>query len=66
MFQKLAFAFFLFCFTINYSQNIIVLKEKIIDQNTSFPLESATIYLKSVKDSTVVDYTISEFLKSSV
>ena len=60
MFQKLAFAFFLLCFTINYSQNNIVLKGKIIDQNTSLPLESATIYLKSVKDSAVVDYTISD------
>lgn len=60
MFQKLAFAFFLLCFTINYSQNTIVLKGKIIDQNTSLPLESATIYLKSVKDSAVVDYTISD------
>ena len=60
MFQKLALAFFLFCFTANYGQNTVLLKGKIVDKNTSIPLESATIYLKSVKDSTVVDYTISD------
>ncbi len=58
MFQKLALAFFLFCFTANYGQNTVLLKGKIVDKNTSIPLESETIYLKSVKDSTVVDYTI--------
>ena len=60
MFQKIAcFALFLFSF-ISFGQSTISLKGKIIDKNTSIPLESATIYLKSVKDSTVVDYTISD------
>ena len=43
-----------------FSQNTISLKGKIIDKNSTLPLESATIYLKTVKDSTVVDYTISD------
>ncbi|MFD2910034.1 outer membrane beta-barrel protein [Flavobacterium ardleyense] len=60
MFQKIALAFFLLCFTINYSQNTVNLKGKIIDQKGSLPLESATIYLKSVSDNAVIDYTISD------
>ncbi|MDP5097945.1 MAG: carboxypeptidase-like regulatory domain-containing protein, partial [Flavobacterium sp.] len=43
-----------------FSQNTVSLKGKIIDKNSSVPLESATIYLKSVKDSTLIDYTISD------
>jgi len=35
------------------------LKGKIIDKTTNTPLESATIYLESIKDSTLVTYTIS-------
>lgn len=60
MFKKLAIALFLFCFTVNYSQNTISLKGKIIDKATSLPLESATIYLKSASDEIVIDYTISD------
>jgi len=37
----------------------INLKGKVTDDQ-NFPLESATIYLTSVKDSTIVDYTISD------
>lgn len=60
MFQKIAcFALFLFSI-ISFGQSTISLKGKIIDKNTSIPLESATIYLKSVKDSTLIDYTISD------
>lgn len=60
MFQKIAcFALFLFSI-LSFGQSTISLKGKIIDKNTSVPLESATIYLKSIKDSTVVDYTISD------
>lgn len=50
----------LLCFiaftTFSYSQTV-TLKGKITDQ-TDYPLESATVYLTSVKDSTVIDYTI--------
>ncbi|MCK6608468.1 MAG: carboxypeptidase-like regulatory domain-containing protein [Flavobacterium sp.] len=60
MFQKIAcFALFLFSI-LSFSQSTISLKGKIIDKSTSVPLESATIYLKSVKDSTLIDYTISD------
>ena len=50
----------LFCTLSSFGQNSISLKGKIIDKNTSVPLESATIYLKSAKDSTLIDYTISD------
>lgn len=50
----------LFCTLSIFGQNSISLKGKIIDKNTSVPLESATIYLKSAKDSTLIDYTISD------
>lgn len=60
MIKKIAFAFFFFFLTANYAQSTLVLKGKIIDLNTSLPLESATIYLKSAVDSTVIDYTISD------
>lgn len=45
------------CLTHGFAQNI-TLKGKVTD-NDDFPLESATIYLSSVKDSSVIDYTIS-------
>lgn len=50
----------LFCFGTLFvtSQNISI-KGKIIDKQTNLPLESATVYLTSKKDSTVIDYTIS-------
>lgn len=46
----------LFATTI-FAQNVTI-KGKITD-NQNFPLESATIYVTSVKDSSIVDYTIS-------
>lgn len=45
------------CATTAFSQTITI-KGKVTD-NQDFPLESATIYLTTVKDSTVIDYTIS-------
>lgn len=47
----------LLCSFYSFGQNI-TLKGKITDSQ-DFPLESATIYLTSVKDSSVIDYTIS-------
>lgn len=41
-----------------FSQNTITIKGKVIDPTTKLPIESATVYLTSVKDSSVVDYTI--------
>lgn len=52
------FTIFLLLYTItSYSQDITI-KGKITDSD-NLPLEAATIYLTSVKDSTVIDYTIS-------
>jgi hypothetical protein len=52
----------LLCFilisTFTFAQKTISLTGKVIDENTKLPIESATVYLSSVKDSTVVDYTI--------
>ena len=43
-----------------FAQNTLTLKGKIIEDATKLPLESATIYITSVKDSTIIDYTISD------
>lgn len=54
--------FYLFCTLIFssflFAQNTITLKGKVVDPTTKLPIESATVYLTSVKDSSVVDYTI--------
>lgn len=42
------------------SQSTYQFSGKIIDNVSKVPLESATIYLTSVKDSTIIDYTISD------
>lgn len=44
----------------SFGQNNITIKGKILDKKSQLPLESATVYLTSVKDSTVIDYTISD------
>jgi hypothetical protein len=51
--------FFLICSCLS-AQNSISLKGKVIDENTKLPIESATVYVSNVKDSTVVDYTITD------
>jgi hypothetical protein len=43
-----------------YSQSTISIKGTVTDKVTDKPLESATIYLSTVKDSTMIDYTISD------
>ena len=50
-----------FC-TFSFGQNTVNLKGKIVDQTTQIPIESATVYLTTVKDSTVIDYTITNKL----
>ncbi len=52
----------LFITSITFSQSTITLKGKVIDENTKLPIESATVYLTAVKDSSVVDYTITNKL----
>jgi len=52
----------LFITSITFAQSTITLKGKVIDEKTKLPIESATVYLTSVKDSSVVDYTITNKL----
>jgi len=47
------------CFGAN-AQNTVKIKGKVLDKTTQLPLESATVYLSSVIDSTVIDYTITD------
>ncbi|WP_309642648.1 outer membrane beta-barrel protein [Flavobacterium sp.] len=58
---KSYFSLLLLCFNcVVFSQNSIAIKGKILEKNTQVPLESATVYLSSVIDSTVIDYTITD------
>ncbi|WP_284651434.1 outer membrane beta-barrel protein [Flavobacterium terrisoli] len=52
----------LFITSMTFAQSTITLKGKVVDENTKLPIESATVYLTSVKDSSVVDYTITNKL----
>ena len=54
------FIVFLFFGFYSFAQSNSTIKGKILDKKTQVPLESATVYLTSVKDSTVIDYTISD------
>ncbi|MXN91091.1 outer membrane beta-barrel protein [Flavobacterium sp. Sd200] len=54
--QKLLTLLLLACTCIGYSQSI-TLKGKVSDPD-NFPLEAATVYLTTAKDSTMIDYTI--------
>jgi hypothetical protein len=56
--KHLALLLFLLLFSIANAQKTISFKGKIIDASSKIPIESATVYLTSVKDSTIVDYTI--------
>ncbi|MBF4519178.1 outer membrane beta-barrel protein [Flavobacterium sp. ANB] len=49
----------LFCYSAN-AQNDIVLKGTIVDINTQLPLEMATVYFTTVKDSTVIEYATTD------
>lgn len=56
--KKVLLLLFLFLSFFSFSQNAIRFKGKIIDENTQLPVEFATVYLSSAKDSTLIDYTI--------
>ena len=58
MLNRLTLLFFLFFSTFCFAQTIS-LKGKVTDDQ-DFPLEAATVYFTSVKDSAVVDYTITD------
>ena len=52
----------LFLTSFSFSQKTVNLKGKIIEKKTKLPIESATVYLSLAKDSTVIDYTITNKL----
>ena len=60
MHKKIFVLFSFLLISVSYGQNFVTVKGKIIDDLSKLPLESATVYLTSKKDSSVVDYTISE------
>ena len=51
--------FFLFCFSAS-AQNDIVIKGIVVDITTQLPLEMATVYFSTVKDSTVIEYATTD------
>lgn len=57
--KSLRFLFLFFVCLPAFSQNI-TLRGKVLEDKTQLPLESATVYLTRVSDTTVVDYTITE------
>ncbi|ESU29346.1 hypothetical protein FLJC2902T_07430 [Flavobacterium limnosediminis JC2902] len=55
------FTFVLALFSVcSFSQNSFHIKGKIIEEATKLPMESVTVYLSQAKDSTLVDYTITD------
>ncbi len=56
----IVFSFLLF-YSLTFAQSI-TLKGKVIDETTQIPIESATVYISTEKDSSVVDYTITDKL----
>ncbi len=53
------FAFTLFISTFSFSQNFKV-SGTLIDKETRDPLEAATVFMETVKDSTLITYTITD------
>jgi hypothetical protein len=51
--------FFLLFFNISFSQDF-VLSGKVVDAITKAPLEASTIYAESIRDSSLVSYTVSD------
>ncbi|MFA9190480.1 outer membrane beta-barrel protein [Flavobacterium sp. FZUC8N2.13] len=54
---------FLFILTFSFyasAQNSYTLKGKVLNINNQLPLESATVYITTVKDSTVLEYTLTD------
>ncbi|MPT33759.1 MAG: carboxypeptidase-like regulatory domain-containing protein [Flavobacterium sp.] len=57
--QKFTLLFaFLLISCLSFAQNNMMLKGKVIDKNSGLPAESVTVYLSVAKDSTLIDYTI--------
>lgn len=61
MISKKFFKFLLFClFISNYTIAQIQIKGKVLSSSDNQPLESATVYLTTEKDSTLLSYASSE------
>ncbi|MFV8325322.1 outer membrane beta-barrel protein [Flavobacterium sp. ZS1P14] len=56
----LSIIFSLLCYFSSFAQNNSILKGKIVKDKSQLPIESATVYLISARDSAVVNYTISD------
>ncbi|MEO8254183.1 MAG: outer membrane beta-barrel protein, partial [Flavobacterium sp.] len=59
MYKYLSFLFVL-AFSLNASAQSYTLKGKVLNLTNQLPLESATVYLTTVKDSTVLEYTLTD------
>jgi len=60
MVKILLSAFLMFFSYSLFAQKNIAVRGKLLDKKTQLPIESATVYLSTIKDSTVIDYTISD------
>ncbi len=50
----------IFICSLSYSQNVVSIKGKVVVETSKTAIQSATVYLSNIKDSTVVDYTITD------
>ncbi|WP_188048950.1 outer membrane beta-barrel protein [Flavobacterium sp. GP15] len=60
MSKSYAILFFLLCSLFSHAQEKYTIKGKVIGANDKFPLESATVYFTTVKDSTMLEYTLTD------
>lgn len=60
MSKLFSFSLLLFFFLSTNAQNDLIINGTLLDLNTKLPVELATVYLSSVKDSSVIDYTVSD------
>ncbi len=61
MMSKHFFTFVLALFSVcAFSQNSFYIKGKIVEEASKLPMESVTVYLSVAKDSSLVDYTITD------
>lgn len=59
MYKYLSFLFAL-AFSFNTNAQSYTLKGKVLNINNQLPLESATVYITTVKDSTILEYTLTD------
>ncbi|MEN9908216.1 MAG: hypothetical protein RLZZ540_1365 [Bacteroidota bacterium] len=60
MSKYLSFLFFLAFSFYTSAQSSYILKGKVLNLNNQIPLESATVYISTVKDSTILEYTLTD------